>query len=232
MISRRHILAGASALTIYQPLAALGATRCSNNATWGIRTCEASLDLGSVETVRQRCKVWCWAACIQTLFAVRGYAVQQEAAVVRLFGTDKCQGEGATLDQMIATISGPWTTTDGRRFRASARELKLASLAVQISEGDNNARAPGYIEKLWTSSGDAREIVEEVGKGRPLINLAVGHATVLETITYQRDELFQFGPVGLTKIIVRDPWPENANRRELTAREIKGTFHVIAVDVS
>lgn len=232
MISRRRILAGASALTAMHPLTTMGAVRCLQNTSWAIRTCEASLDLGRVETVRQRCKSWCWAACIQTVFAVRGFPVQQEDAVIRLFGNDKCQGEGATLSQIISTISGNWTTTDGRRFRAAARELPLASLAIQISEGDPNARQAGYIEKQWKTTGDARELVEGVGRGQPLINLAVGHATVLETVTYQRNELFQFGPIALTKVIVRDPWPDSPNRRELTAREVRGTFHVIAVEVS
>lgn len=232
MISRRHVLAGTAALPLTATPAAWAATRCAQETIWATRTCEASLDLGAVETVRQRCKVWCWAACIQTVFAVRGYAVQQEEAVIRLFGNDKCQGGGATLPQMLATITGNWTTTDGRRFRAAARELPLASLAVQISADDPNARQPGYIEKQWATTGDARQLVEEIGRGNPLINLAVGHATVIETVTYQRNELFQFGPIGLTKIVVRDPWPESPNRHELSARDVRGTFHVLAIDVS
>lgn len=230
MISRRHVLAGASALAATPPLEVLGATRCLSNASFAVRTCEASLDIGALETVRQACKDWCWAACIQTVFALNRREVSQEAAVKKLFGSIKCQG--ARLDQILGTITGEWTTASGARFRATARELPMASMAVQISEGDSNARAPGYMEKYWESSGDARQLVEELGKGRPLINLAVGHATVLESVTYQRNELFQNGPVGLTKIIVRDPWPDSPNRRVLTAREVKGTFHVIAVSVS
>jgi len=230
MIARRSILSGFSAVAAARPLEALAATRCLQQAAWGYRTCETGVEHGLVETARQECDSWCWAACIQTIFAVHGRPVSQEQVSRRLFGSDRCQG--ANIEQIIGVISGNWVTANSVPFRASARLLPRASLAVQISGGSNDNRPAGYMDKAWAAAGDTRELIGELDAGRPLINLAVGHATVLTSVTYQRNELLQAGPAPIIKLVVRDPWKDNANRRELTVREVQGTFFVVAVSVS
>jgi len=72
-------------------------------------------------------------------------------------------------------------------------------------------------------------VATELANGYPLINGALGHATVLTEMTYLRDRFGRGMPVEFT---VRDPWPENPNRRSLNAQEVAGTNFLALVRVS
>lgn len=229
MISRRKLLGGMSALAAISPASALAAPRCLPSK-FGVRTCEVSLPYQAGVAATQNCDSWCWAACIQMVFSTLGKGVAQEAAVKRLFNSYKC--EGANVVQIVQTITGEWRDWRGVPFHASARTLPKAGMALAISSGSDNNRPPGYIDQMWASSGGARELIRELENGRPLINLAAGHATVIVGATYQQNELFQSGPIGLNKIVILDPWPESKRLRELTAQEISQQFLAIAVSVS
>ncbi len=163
------------------------------------------------------------------VFSSYGRGVAQEAAAKRLFNSYKC--EGATAEQIVQTINGEWRDWRGVPFRASARMLPKAGMAIAISSGSNDNRPPGYIAQMWATSGGARELINELEKGRPLINLAAGHATVIVGATYQQNELFQSGPVGLNKIVILDPWADNQRLRELSAGEVSQQFLAIAIAV-
>lgn len=229
MISRRKFFGGMSALAAISPMSALAGARCLPSS-FGIRTCEVSLPYQAGVAATQNCDSWCWAACIQMVFSTYGKGVPQEAAVKRLFDSYKCQG--ANVGQIVQTITGEWRDWRGVPFHASARMLPKAGMAIAISSGSDNNRPPGYIDQMWASSGGARELIQELENGRPLINLAAGHATVIVGATYQQNELFQSGPIGLNKIVILDPWAENQRLRELTAREISQQFLAVAVTVS
>ena len=218
-----------SALAATSPASALAGTRCLPS-NFGIRSCEVSLAYQPGVAATQNCDSWCWAACIQMVFSTLGKGVAQEAAVKRLFNSYKC--EGANVIQIVQTINGEWRDWRGVPFNASARMLPKAGMAIAISSGSDNSRPPGYIDKMWATSGGAREIIHELENGRPLINLADRHATVIVGATYQQNELFQSGPIGLNKIIILDPWPESQRLRELSAREISQQFLAVAVSVS
>lgn len=230
MISRRSLFGGLSALAAISPISALAGTKCLRS-NFGIRTCEVSLPYQAGVAATQNCDSWCWAACIQMVFSTYGRGVNQEAAVKRLFGSSyKC--EGAYPEQLVQTITGEWRDWRGVPFHASARMLPESGMAIAISPGSDNNRPPGYIEKMWASSGGAREIIYELENGRPLINMADGHATVIVGATYQQSEIFTSGPIGLNKIIVLDPWPDRKRIRELTAEEISRQFLAVAITVS
>ena len=66
----------------------------------------------------------------------------------------------------------------------------------------------------------------ELDKGYPLIIGALGHATVLTAANYIK---WRDGFMRLTELTVRDPWPDNPNRRTLTANEVQGAFFVARV---
>lgn len=229
MVSRRKLFGGMSALAAISPISALAGAKCLRSS-FGIRTCEVSLPYQAGVAATQNCDSWCWAACIQMVFSTYGKAVPQEVAVKRLFNSNKC--EGANLNQIVQTITGEWRDSRGVAFHASARALPRTGMAIAISSGSDNNRPPGYIDQMWASSGGAREIIRELENGRPLINLAAGHATVIVGATYQQNELFESGPIGLNKIIILDPWADNQRLRELTAREISQQFLAVAVAVS
>jgi hypothetical protein len=217
-----------SALAAIAPASALADARCQRSS-FGIRTCEVSLPYQAGVAATQNCDSWCWAACIQMVFSTYGRGVSQEAAAKRLFNSYKC--EGANAEQIVQTINGEWRDWRGVPFHASARMLPEAGMAIAVSPG-SDSHPPGYLERMWATSGGARELIDELKNGRPLINLAYGHATVIVGATYQQNELFESGPVGLNKIIILDPWADNKRLRELTAREITRQFLALAVAVS
>jgi hypothetical protein len=161
--------------------------------------------IGNAPTVRQRCPEWCWAACI--------------------FGSEVCRP--AIPAQIIRAINGEWIDQYGFKFRAGAEQLPDASLSVRTSVP--RPSAPGAADDLTIGlffNDGAKRLVAELDKGYPLIIGAVGHATVLTAANYTKQ---RSGFVGLTELTVRDPWPDNPNRRTLTPNEVQGAFFVARV---
>ena len=181
-------------------------------------TCTAGVVIGNVQTARQRCENWCWAACIETIFSLHGYTVSQERVVKKVFG-DKIPCVRAEAPEIIVGIGGMWSDEFGSRFNASAYRLPDTLLSRA------NKPAPSNIKFLH--EGD-RKVIAELNQGNPLIVGALGHATVLTAIKYTR---FMGYPLWLTEITVRDPWPDNPNRRLLNADEIAKSFFVAKVVV-
>ena len=207
MINRRKFLApsiGAGLFPVTSAQAALSCTPFNGN---GVQQCTAGVQIGTTSTALQECKNWCWAACISTIFSINNKKVSQQRIVEKLFGTDTCST--ATGLSIISTINGEWETDNGVSFSASASPL------LDLSFGVNNSEA-------------ARMVAQELAQGRPVINGALGHATVLTAMTYLVDV---YGRGIPQEIIVRDPWPGNQNRRMLTAAEAASTFFIASVMV-
>lgn len=181
---------------------------CSNFNGNGVQQCTAGVEIGPIRTAQQECQNWCWAACIEAIFSVHGYSVSQQTIVNRLFGSPQCST--ATGPQIINTITGQWQSEDGEDFYAQAAPL------LDLSFGISNPQASAMV-------------AQELAAGNPLINGAMGHATVLTAMTYLRDVYSRGQP---TQIVVRDPWPFSQNRRVLTAQEAAGTFFIAKVSVS
>ncbi|MGE0626783.1 MAG: hypothetical protein AB7O43_03090 [Hyphomicrobiaceae bacterium] len=174
-----------------------------------MQTCTAGLQLGPIVTASQQCQNWCWAACIEAVFAMRGYRVSQRAIVRKIYGgTEPCSR--AIGPQIIQAVNGPWIDANNRRFMAYAAPL------IDLQFGVLHPQA-------------AALAAQELARNNPLINGAAGHATVMTAMTYVRNNLGQGMPV---QIIVRDPWPGNPNRRVLTPREVAGTFFLARVTTS
>jgi hypothetical protein len=228
MLSRRSLFGVAAAMLVPRP--ALAAEQCGDADADGRQRCVVGLDIGPVETVRQRCENWCWAACIQTVFALHGHDVAQESAVSRLFGSEAC--EGATMEGIIAAIGGEWIDAIGNSFTAEAEELPLAWMGVGASGGgaattDATGLAIEGAMKAFGADG-VKAMVDELSAGHALIIGALGHATVVTAASYTRSP---GGAVSLDQLVVRDPWPESENRRVLTPDEVRDAFFVVKVAV-
>ena len=139
---------------------------------------------------------------------MNGYDVYQEDIVARLYPNLACST--ATGIEIAGVTSGRWIDRRGYRFRAEVAPL------LDLSMGLANSNA-------------AAQVASELAADRPVINGAMGHATVLTAMTYLRD---QFGRGMPQQITVRDPWPGNRNRRTLSPQEALGTFFIAAVRVS
>lgn len=206
-MNRRELLSAGLAAGALWSTAAQAELMCGPFNNFGVRQCTAGLNIGPVPTAQQQCQNWCWAASIQTIFRLSGRKVSQERIVQKLFGSTACAT--ATGPQIVDTITGDWETDDGQDFSAQAAPLLDLQFGV-------------------VNSAASAQVAQELAAGRPVINGALGHATVLTAMTYLVDIYSRGQPL---EIIVRDPWPGNSNRRVLTAAEAAGTFFIAKVEV-
>lgn len=235
MISRRQVLAGIAGATALGPVRAFAAQECVA-AGDGAQQCTVGIDL-AVETARQRCDSWCWAACIQTVFATHNHDVAQESLVEKIFGSDpqtNCQGASEPL--IIAAINGSWVDAYGLEFTASAEALPLSVTAVSTSQLDPSQTDPAVAAANMTinmfSGDDLRVVINELANNNPLIlgreGNGTAHAVVVTAMSYVEHSS---GWIEITELVVRDPWPESLALRRLSGDEILKTFTLIKVSV-
>lgn len=171
-----------------------------------VRSCTVGVRVNRLRT--QACDQWCWAACIEAAFRIAGYRVSQERIVEKLYGSQFiCRP--AIGPGIASAVQGYWVDDRGDEFYADVHVL--ADLQFGIVDPFALQDASRYL---------ANNI--------PLINGAVGHATLMTAMSWIEDN---FGQYQLQEIIVRDPWPGNQNRRQLTYREFSGTNFLAAVIV-
>lgn len=213
-LTRRGLLAGAGACLLPgAAVAGLSCTGFADPAQPGVQRCRVGLPSVHVLGAGQLCPHWCWAACIQSLFATAGFVIRDQSRIVAaLFGrADLCLA--ATGAQIVGTISRDWQADDGRWFRAQAQPL------LDLSMGLWNPRV--VQATAW-----------DLANGFPLINGALGHATLMTGMTYLTD---QAGTLrGIEDIVVADPLVplgQPALQRSLTAAEARATFFVGQVRV-
>ncbi|HWU26819.1 MAG TPA: hypothetical protein VN154_10495, partial [Rhizomicrobium sp.] len=190
LVSRRAALVGAASVVLAPTIATAGSW-CSPAGRLGEMLCTAGLTLGQAETERQLKPHWCWAACIQTIFALHGYAVAQNAIVNKVFGKEL--DRSANGSEIMTAINGEWTGAHGRKFNANG--LVLWNRVDSFERPDALQLAAG-----------------ELDKGNPLIFATEGHSMVLTAMTYRR---VSDGEVMIDSLTVRDPWPDAPNRRRL-----------------
>lgn len=207
MMNRRSFAAGGILATSAFGQMARAEVVCTPFDANDVQICTAGIPLGRTLTERQDCKNWCWAACIQAIFQLSNKKVSQPRIVRRLFGNVACRT--AIGPQIVEVINGDWTTDDGKAFTAVSEPL------LDLQFGVVNANASAMV-------------AQELSEGRPVINGALGHATVLTAMTYYRDRSGRGTPM---EIVVRDPWPYNPNRRVLNRQEVAGTFFIAKVEV-
>lgn len=181
-------------------------TAASAAATCSPSYCEVGIPNINV-TKAQECPQWCWAASISAIFALHNHYVDQKAIVAKMFGpTLPCVP--ATNPVMFNAINGPWVDSQGRQFWAQGMLLHDAYLG--------------------TVPHSNLIILNELAAGRPLLSGAVGHATVVTAMRYLSTPM---GPIPLS-VTVRDPWPGNPNRRDLSPQEVMGTAFLASVIVT
>lgn len=240
MLTRRHLIASAAASAVLLPTRASAFGRCTNLSET-LRQCQVGLKLG-VDTARQRCESWCWAACVEAVFAMHGHPVPQEAVVAKMSRsggaspTDDCFAGSESM--IVDAITGGWYDDAGREFYAEANVLPLGWMGVRTPDHttlgvdltDPSAAALAMTQDMF-SSQDLAVMLDELAQENPLIissyGAGRGHAVVLIGVTF----LQSGSNIALTELVVRDPWPGNANLRTYSADEVSGTFSVIKISV-
>lgn len=205
MQSRRSFISSAAS-TLFVG-AANAEVYCGAFNWQGVQICDVGIPSYEIYEAEQDCENWCWAACLQTILDIHGYYVPQTDIVRRVYSDEGCYT--ATGFQIATHLSGPWGSgSDG--FRVKVQPV------IDLSAN------------FWTPHASAI-VAQELARGYPLINGALGHATVITGMKYARNQFGQGQPLEIT---VRDPWPKpGSNRRTLTPNEAFGTFFIASVRV-
>lgn len=169
----------------------------------GIQQCEAGIDSGlahvsAAATGGQHMNQWCWAACIEMVFRYYGLHVPQHEIVRQTWG--EIINLPGQPSQILANLNRPWRDSSGRDFYVS---------------GD-------------TFSANPITAAQDLSNDMPLIIGTMGHAMVLTSLQYLRDQL---GRGEVTYAVVRDPWP-GKGRRNLSAEEWYNTSFLARIRVS
>ena len=78
-------------------------------------------------------------------------------------------------------------------------------------------------------SANAYTAIQDLSNNQPLIVGALGHAMVLTYLEYDHDV---YNHVQITIAGVRDPWPDNQNRRALSAQEFYNISFLVRIRVN
>jgi len=153
----------------------------------GVYTDEFEYYAAPSSSGRQRQSNWCWAACIQMVLNYHGVVVTQEQIVERIFG-----------DQ-INTTADPSTII----YALNGWGVDIYGNPVTIHASPYNLTGPNlvtYLAYKWP-------LIVGLDLGE------TGHAFILTAVYYSVDE--NNYPYFHT-VVLRDPWPENPSRIELT----------------
>ncbi|HLI85967.1 MAG TPA: papain-like cysteine protease family protein [Bryobacteraceae bacterium] len=137
--------------------ARLGAEVHCADSPFGVRTCQAGIDSARMDSVYvpQRQSEWCWAACLEMVFAYYGHRVPQ-AEIVRQTWGQVANVPGQPY-QIVQDLNRPWTDKNGDNFQV---------------RGD-------------VFSANAVTAAQDLANDFPLILGSLAHAMVLTAITYQ-----------------------------------------------
>lgn len=220
MLSRRNFLRTVAAAAAVLPSAAMSEVRCTQPNFMGVRQCSVGVPGIRVRAAGQECIYWCWAACIQSVLAMHGCMIGDQRVVVRrLFGDMRCAT--ATGEQIFHATRGHWQDDHGSRFWVEPNVL---------IDTDPNPFDPFGRPKVFNPQA-IMIAANELAEGRPLITGALGHATVMTSMTYAGSA--QTGVV-IQEIIVRDPYVplgHSAVRRQYSPQEAMNLMFLAAVRV-
>jgi hypothetical protein len=166
-LDRREFLVSTAALLMLPTADARAEGTCGPPQCRPDGYCEQACMVGLPSTyvdlvaARQAKSQWCWAACIEMVFAAHGYRLPQQAIVEQTWGSAvDMPGDPSAI---LAAINRTYVDSEGRRFQAFGDAL-TANVATAI---------------------------QDLANRQPLIIGALGHATVLTAITWASNNLGQ-----------------------------------------
>lgn len=201
-MKRREFLACLGAASFLVPSSASGRLACGPFVPPGVQQCEAGIESSVAHVTAaavggQHLSQWCWAACIEMVFRYYGLRVPQEQIVQETWG--RIVNLPAQPGQIMMNLNRPWIDGTGRRFGASGDAFTANPITA----------------------------AQDLAQDMPLIIGTMGHAMVLTSLTYMRD---QFGNGTVRAAVVRDPWP-GRGRRVLSPQEWYGTNFLARIRV-
>ncbi|MCL2684432.1 MAG: C39 family peptidase [Synergistaceae bacterium] len=160
---------------------------CGEIQQFGPNFFNAGVYTVNFSTARQKGDFWCWAACIEMVLRYHGMDITQEQMVQKIHGS------------LIDKVGQPMEILEA-----------LTGTGPNAYGGTSLAFAEGY-------NGLYPYFIHDLINGYPLIvglnyGTEIGHAVVLTAVAFQTDAFGQFYPMS---VVIRDPWPDNAERQEI-----------------
>ncbi len=201
-MNRRSSLMLIGAGVITAPSLVSARLACGPFVPPGVQQCEAGINSSVAHVAAsavggQHLSQWCWAACIEMVFRYYGFQVDQTQIVQQTWG--QIVNLPGQPRQILANLNRPWIDSYGRQFSVSGDAFTANPITA----------------------------AQDLSQDMPLIIGTMGHAMVLTSLTYIRD---QFGNGNVTTAVVRDPWP-GRGRRILSPQEWYGTNFLARIRV-
>jgi len=151
-----------------------------------------SIDFYEVAEIgSQRCPEWCWAACSQMILNYHGLYVTQEQVVTKIFGSLQCLS--ASTNDILNALSG-W-----------APDMRGSYSTIHSEEG---TYGPDDLVKILSYRWPLLVCLKNPD--------GTGHAEVLTAVYYATDA---GNNALIDKVVLRDPWPYNPSRQEMSWAE-------------
>jgi hypothetical protein len=156
---RRSLLAGLAGIAGGGVAPAPQEVGCYPSGDPRFQICEAGAPatLAMIFSNRQRAQNWCWAACIEMIFATHGRYVPQEQIVIETWGS--LRDAPAYAHEIRGALNRAWRQPNGRTFQSSSDERSVTPVAM----------------------------AQDLAQGWPLIIGVPGHAMVMSLVRYYRD---------------------------------------------
>lgn len=166
----------------------------------GVPSAEFEFFAAPQQRGRQRQANWCWAATTQMVLNYHGLFVSQEQIVARIFG--RLVDAPGQPHQILAALSG-WAPDNRGRFS----QIHASTYILQGSDIVND------LARKWPLIVGLRQPGQ------------VGHAYVLTAVSYSVD---QFNQPMFRGVVLRDPWPGNRSRVEMSWNEFQSRVQFAA----
>lgn len=175
----------------------------------GLQSCIAGLDQALANhSAREQPpgSNWCWAACMEMIFAYHGYDVPMDDIVQQTYGSKaNLPAESKVLTRLL---SQRWRDRRGREFNSRCEVLWQA--------GTGGVDFPAAVA--------ARYLAEN----KPLIIGTHQHAMLLSALAFTHSG--DPASMQITQAVVRDPAP-GMGRRVLTVDELAQTTLLLATEI-
>lgn len=208
-MDRRRFLSILPALPFAK--ASRAAIRCQEQVGEGLSLCRVGLTTPDRARMARSQPVnsnWCWAACLEMIFAHHGFVVGMQRIVSEAYGRQ--WNFGASSRTLAALLSRGWLDDWGRAFATNCDVLWDAASGSRIEHG-------AAVAALRLAEGD------------PLLIGTRSHAMVLVGLDFSHTGTPE--SLQITRAVVLDPIPGQA-LRPLTRDELSATTVLLSPRVS